>query len=192
MRIAFDMLMVEQEHGEALFAIRMLLDALAATDQASEYIILTGCPHDYQFLTIRENLYVYPLKLSAWRGRSTQHQLSLLPALQRLQPDILHVPDGVAPVCWPGIVVLSLHSMRALSGSSATYYSLPHYLYWHCLWHESLQRAHAILTPSMRVHTFLTAYCTPSLSHLYKLAAPIHSKEIVEIYHELLSSRASL
>src|SRR5436853_5473023 len=75
MRILFDLLIAEQQCGNALVSIREMLTTVASSSQEHEYILVTGRPKDYRRQADMPNVRVYPLKLESKNGVLMQHQL---------------------------------------------------------------------------------------------------------------------
>ncbi|GCE10500.1 glycosyltransferase [Tengunoibacter tsumagoiensis] len=171
MLIAFDMLIVEQEQGEALFATQLLLDKLAVSSPEYDYLIITGSPQKYQFLAIKSNVRIHLVKLRRWQGLLTQHQLLLPKILKQVRPDILHVPDAAAPIGWKGPLVMEIHNLSYFEEIYlASYFHAQ--LYWKHLLRESLCRAQSILVSSEKVRKELL------------LRWPIHSERIHVVAHQ--------
>ncbi len=147
MRIAFDMLIVEQVQNEALQTTCTLLSKLAILDTTHEYIVITGQPEKYHLQKWAENAQLHPVKISTKQGILTQHQLLLPGILRHLQPDILHVPNAIAPIGWNGPFIVTIHNPSALDEDLQA--SQQHALiYWQRLLRESLKQAQCILIVS--------------------------------------------
>ena len=144
MRIAFDMLIVEQEQHEALQTMCTLLSKLATLDKTHEYIVITGQPDKYQLQDLAENVYLHSVKMNIRKAILTQHQLLLPGILQRLQPDILHVPNAIAPIGWRGPFIVTIHNLSAPDEEQQVS-QLHALIYWQHMLYETLKRAQCII-----------------------------------------------
>ena len=155
MRILFDLLIAEQQCGNALISIREMLSIIVSSSQEHEYILVTGRPKDYRRQEDLPNVRVYPLKLESKNGGLLQHQLQFPRVLRRLRPDVLHVPDGMALIGWHGPLIMSLHDTSWLDGQDQSQSISVKYRRY--LFRESMQRAHAILVTSAQAYTTLVS-----------------------------------
>ncbi len=185
MRIAFDMFIVEQERNEAFFSTQILLDKLAHADQQNEYIVVTGRPREYYMQSMLPCISLYALKTRMWRGMLMQHQLLLPTALQRIKPDIVHVPNSAAPIGWQGKLVIAIHNLAFLDEQ---YQSSPFHaqLYWHYLLHESMQRAHCIITSTEQIRTELLGRWPIEQTRVHTVANKASATAMLQIYQDVL------
>lgn len=199
MRILFDLLIAEQQHGSALVCIREMLSIIASSSQEHEYILVTGRPRDYRRQEDLPNVRVYPLKLESKNGGLLQHQLCFPGVLRRLRPDVLHVPDGMALIGWHGPLIMSLHDTAWLDGQDQSL--SPYVKYQRYLLRESMQRAHAILVTSQRAYTTLVSAWSMEKQRVHLIAEEADGKIIPLIYRavsqgkqlsKLLTTRAQL
>ncbi|HLZ60500.1 MAG TPA: glycosyltransferase [Ktedonosporobacter sp.] len=147
MRIVIDLLMAEKEMGTQSSIIYTLLEELARVDESNEYWVLTTQPDTYQKVDMGQNMHLYVVK---WRLRDTlllNRQFLLPDLLRRLQPDVLHVVAGIAPIGWDGSLVMMVPDLKFLELPSLSNQPINR-LYWHYLLRESLQRAERIITTS--------------------------------------------
>jgi glycosyltransferase involved in cell wall biosynthesis len=114
MRIAIDLIASEFEPGGMLLATRALLHGLAQTDTNNEYIVLTVRPDEYRAFEHTPNVRVHAVSLPTRRGVLVQHQLFSSLALQKVKPDVLHVPAFAAPVSWRGPLVVTINDLAFL------------------------------------------------------------------------------
>lgn len=184
MRIAFDMLITEQEHGEALYFTCMLLDKLALLDQSNEYIVITAHPQEYRLQASQPNITLYPLKSHSRLGPLTQHQLLLPGVLQHIRPDIVHVADHAAPIGWHGLLVIAIHNTAFLEEQYRSS-RLHAWLYWNYALHESMHRAQCIITTSEHVRLELLKRWPVEQSRLRVISRKTCAEETLQIYQEL-------
>ncbi len=153
MRVAIDLLIAEKEPGGMLFAAQALLEGLTRIESEHEYVLITAQPRAYQALVARSNIRMYPVHLYSRRGLLIQHQLWLPDILQRVRPDLLHVPTFVAPIGWHGPLVITVHDLAFLHADQA----LPSYvrLYWQYLLRESVRRAQCVIAVSEKTRAEL-------------------------------------
>jgi glycosyltransferase involved in cell wall biosynthesis len=156
MRVAIDLLLAEKEPGGMLFSTRALLEGLARSDQANEYIIITARPQDYQALASAPNILVHPVRLRSWKGVLIQHQVLLPPVLRKLRPDLLHAAVYPAPLAWRGKLVVTVHDLAFLKVPQQS--SLYSRLYWKYLLPESVQRAQCIIAISQQTRDELITH----------------------------------
>ncbi len=156
MRIVIDLLIAEKESGGMLFAAHALIEGLAKIDQTNEYIIITGRPQEHQALAAKPNIHIHPVKLRSWRGIMIKHQLLLPDVLQRLRPDVLHVPAFAAPIGWHGPLVLTVHDLAFLKVPDQS--SLYARLYWQHLLRESARRAQRVIAISEQTRDELISH----------------------------------
>ena len=187
MRIAFDMFVVEQERNEAFFSTQMLLGKLAHADQQNEYIVVTGRPQEYR-MQPTSRVSIYTLKMHMWRGILMQHQLLLPTALQRIKPDIVHVPNGVAPIGWQGKLIIAIYDLTLLDEQ---YQSSPFHaqLYWHYLLRESMQRAHCIITNTEQIRAELLGRWPIEQTRTRTIANNASATEMLQVYQDVLALR---
>lgn len=166
MRIAIDLLIAEKEPGGMLFATHALLEGLARVDQQNEYIIITSQPKNYKELASASSIQLYPVRLRTWRGILIQHQLKVPEILQKIKPDILHVPAFAAPIGWHGPLVLTVHDLAFLKIPQQS--SLYARLYWQHMLRESVKRAQQIIAISEQTRDELFTYWSvePSRVHV--------------------------
>ncbi len=187
MRILFDLLIAEQQCGNALASIREMLSIVASSSQEHEYILVTGRPKEYRRQADMPNVRVYPLKLESKNGVLMQHQLCFPSVLYRLRPDILHVPDGIALIGWRGPLIISLHDTPWLDGQDQ---SLPAYvMYQRYLFRESMQRAHAILVASEQTYTTLISTWLIEKQRVHLIAEKAGGKIIPSIYQAVYEGK---
>jgi len=188
MRILFDLLIAEQQCGNALVSIREMLSIVASNAQEHEYILVTGRPKDYQRQADMPNVCVYPLKLHSKNGVLMQHQLQFPSVLCRLRPDVLHVPNGIALIGWHGPLVISIHDTFWLEGQDP---SLPTYAqyYRRYLLRESIQRAHAILVSSEQIYTTLVSAWSIEKQRIQFIAEKADRKIIPHIYRAVCEGK---
>src|SRR5581483_6842424 len=184
MRVAIDMLIAEKEAGGMLFATRALLDGLARIDQDNEYIIITGRPEDYQKLTATALFRIHAIKVRSWSGILIQPQLLLHDILNKLQPDVLHVPAFAAPIGWHGPLVMTVHDLACLKVPQQS--SLYARLYWQYLLRESVRRAQQIIAISEQTREELETLWSiePERIHV------IHNALRSSLYQHAISSEA--
>ncbi len=155
MRIALDLLLAEKEPGGMLFATHALLERLARIDFTNEYFIITSRPQDYQHLKQKARISIQPVRLRFSRAMLLQHQVCASNILQKLQPDLLHVPAFAAPIGWNGPLVITVHDLAFLNVPQHTsWYARS---YWQCLLRESVLRANAIIAVSSQTRDELVA-----------------------------------
>ncbi len=134
MHIAIDLVAAEYQPGGMLLATRALLSGIAQIDHTNKYTIITVRPDCYQNLA--PNIHTQSVNLPSKRGILIQHQIFLPAVLQRLRPDVLHVPAFAAPFAWRGALVTTIHDLAFLKVPEQS--SLYPRLY-----HKYLQRAGA-------------------------------------------------
>jgi glycosyltransferase involved in cell wall biosynthesis len=188
MRILFDLLIAEQQCGNALVSIREMLSIVASNSQEHKYILVTGRPKDYQRQAEMPNVCVYPLKLQSKNGILMQHQLQFPSVLHRLRPDVLHVPDGIALIGWHGPLIISIHDTYWLEGQDPF---LPAYTqsYRRYLLRESIQRAHAILISSEQIYTTLVSTWSIEKQRIQFIAEKADRKIIPHIYQTVCEGK---
>jgi hypothetical protein len=183
MRILFDLFIAEQQCGNALVSIREMLSIVASSSQEHEYILVTGRPKDYRRQEELPNVRVYPLKLESKNGVLLQHQLRFPSVLRRVQPDVLHVPDGMALIGWHGPLVMSLHDTSWLDRQDQ---SEPVYVkYQRYLFQESMQRAHTILVTSEQAYTTLISTWSIEKQRVQLITEKADGKIIPQIYQAI-------
>ncbi len=191
MRIAFDMLIVEQEQNEALQTTCILLNDLAMQDDTHEYIVITGQPGEYRLRKLAENVHLYPVKINVGQGILTQHQLLLPVILQRLQPDILHVPNTIAPIGWNGPFVVAVHSLSTLDAQQRAE-QLHVLIYWQHLLRESMKRAECIIIVSEHnertehIHEELQTNWLEEKKRMYVMNSKTQAQVVLHAYNETL------
>lgn len=184
MRIAFDMLVVEREQGEAQRATCILLKELALLS-THQYIIITSQPGIYSMQKQAANIYLYPVKIAMSRGTLTWHQLLLPAILHRLQPDILHVPGSIAPIGWKGPLVVTLYDLA--DERDAQRYVL---LYRQLMLYESMRRAQRIIIPSEQlagqISPVLNIPSSEAEKHVHCIDGKTQAHVILRAYYEAL------
>ena len=181
MRILFDLLIAEQHCDNALVSIREMLSTVASSSQEHEYILVTGQPKDYRRQANMPNVRVYPLKLRSKSEGLLLHQLRFPDVLHRLQPDVLHVPDGIALIGWHGPLIMSIHDTLWLEKPEQALPNNPQD-YRRYLFRESVQRAHAILVSSEQIYTMLVSTCSIEKQRVQLITEKADSKMIPYIY----------
>jgi hypothetical protein len=188
MRIVFDMLIAEQEHGSALLSTKHLLTKLALADQANEYIIMSGCPQEYRQEVTRPNIHLYPVKLHTWQHILIQHQFLTLKILRHIGPDIVHVPDSIAPIGWNGALVIAIHDLSFLDEqyqSSRLYAQLC----WNYLLREGMRQAQRIITSSEHARREVLKRWPIEQERIAIIANKAHAVETLQIYREVLAQK---
>lgn len=156
MRVAVDLITAEYEPGAMLLAIRSLLHGLAQIGQDDEFVVLTVRPDDYQKLAKFPNMRIQPVTLPSQREVLIQHQLFSPRILQKVKPDILHVPAFAAPVGWHGALVMTIHNLAFIKTLERS--SLYPRLHHNCLQRASAYKAQRIITTSEQMRQEITAY----------------------------------
>jgi len=115
MRVVIDLLIADKKPEWMLFAAHALgRRGWRELIKKRNYIIITGrhvaIPKTWQ---AHANIRIYAVKLFPGVV-SDSHQLLLPKILQRLQPDVLHVPASVAPIGWHGPLVITVHDLGFL------------------------------------------------------------------------------
>ena len=187
MRILFDLLIAEQQCGDALVSIREMLSIVVNSSPEHEYILVTGRPKDYRRQEDLPNVRVYPLKLESKNGGLLQHQLLFPRVLRRIRPDVLHVPDGMALIGWHGPLIMSLHNTSWLDGQDQ--FQPISVKYQRSLFQESMQRAHAILVTSEQAYTTLVSTWSLERQRVQLIAGKADSKIIPLIYQAVYQGR---
>ncbi len=191
MRIAFDMVVVEQEQGEAQQATCILLHELAMLG-THQYIIITGRPGLYRKQKQAANIYLYPVKIGVGRGVLTWHQLLLPTILRRLQPDILHVPNSIAPIGWNGPLIVSIYDLAYEQPGDAQKHVL---LYKQHMLHESMERAQGIIIPSEqiaeRISIMLNRMQSEAEKRVHRIESKTQAHVVLRAYHEALRQNHS-
>ncbi len=183
MRIVFDLLIAEQQCDNALAPLREMLSMAARSAQEHEYILVTGQPKDYRKQESIPNVRVYPLKLASKHGILLEHQLRVPSVLQRLQPDVLHVPDGIALIGWHGPLILSMHDISWLERQDSSLPADAQLSYYRrCLFQESVQRAYAILVSSKQIYTTLTSTWVIEKQRVHFIAEKANGTMLPQIY----------
>ncbi len=186
MRIAFDMLIVEQEQGEAQHSTCSLLNELTMLS-THQYIIITGRPEMYSLQKWSANICLYPVKMSVGQGILTWHQLLLPTILRRLQPDILHVPNSITPIGWNGPFVVTLYDLA--NELTAEHHIL---LYKQHVLRESIQRARSIIIPaehSEHIERISTTLNMPQLGtekYVYRIDSNTRADLVLHAYYQAL------
>ena len=188
MRIAFDMVVVEQQPGEELLAIRALLDELATGAPEHEYSIITSRPQDYRVLAATAHVRIYPVLLRPRQGLLIQHQLHLPRLLKRIAPDVLHVPVCPAPIGWYGPLILGVYDLTALDEAYLSSSTYPR-LYGHYLIRESMRRAQAIVTNSALMRTELITRWGLQQERVHVLLAEARTESIIRTYQMVVGEK---
>ncbi|MBA2679642.1 MAG: hypothetical protein H0U76_14745 [Ktedonobacteraceae bacterium] len=191
MHIAFDMLVVEHEQGEAQQATFILLNELAALS-TYRYTIITGRPEIYKVHKQAANIRLYPIKIRTRQGILTQHQLLLPAILRRLQPDILHVPSSITPIGWHGPLVMVVYDLARLSQQFTD--SQEHILlYQQYMLYESMKQAKSIIIPSEHLEhleKIQNAFDVPQAlieKSMYSIESKMQAHVVLHAYHEAIS-----
>jgi GT2 family glycosyltransferase len=187
MRILFDLLIAEQQCGNALISIREMLSIVVSSSQEHEYILVTGRPKDYRRQEDLPNVRVYPLKLESKNGGLLQHQLQFPRVLRRLRPDVLHVPDGMALIGWHGPLIMSLHDTSWLDGQDQSQSISVKYRRY--LFQESMQRAHAILVTSEQAYTTLVSTWSIERVRVQFITQKSDGKIIPQVYQAVYQGK---
>ncbi|GAC1368398.1 MAG: hypothetical protein NVS2B12_15470 [Ktedonobacteraceae bacterium] len=195
MRIAFDMLIAEQMQSGVHQATLGLLDNLAMLDSAHHYIVITGRPGDYRGQELAANIHLHTVKMNARQDILIQRQLLLPRILQRLHPDILHVPNAIAPIGWHGPLVITIHEPMdldepRLAPQTAQACISPALLYRQHLLSESMQRAQAIIITAEQPGRIHTIPATPDFGKqkcIYILDENSQAHVVLHAYNDALS-----
>jgi hypothetical protein len=188
MHIAFDMLVVEQEQGEAQQATSLLLHELAALSM-HQYSIITGRPEIYKLHKQAVNIGLYPVRISTRQGILARHQFLLPAVLRRLQPDILHVPNSIAPIGWSGPFVMVAYDLAQLSEEHVTVQE--HVLcYQRCMLYESMKQAKSIIIPQEhlehleKIQSVLDVPQRFMEKIMYSIESEMQAHVVLHAYHE--------
>jgi Glycosyltransferase Family 4 len=150
MHIAIDLLMTEEEMGKQPATTHALLEELARIDRSNKYTVITAQPDTYQQVDMGQNMCLHTVK---WRFRHNlllKRQFLLPDLLRRLQPDVLHVVAGIAPIGWDGPLVMMVPDLKFLEMPDLPDQPTTR-LYWRYLLCESLKRAERVITTSEQV-----------------------------------------
>jgi glycosyltransferase involved in cell wall biosynthesis len=138
-----------------LLATRALLHGIAQIDHTNEYTVITVRPDSYQDLA--PNIRTQSVTLPSKRGILIQHQLFLPAILQRLRPDVLHVPAFAAPFRWQGsALVTTIHDLAFLKVPEQS--SLYPRLYHKYLQRAGASRAQRVIAISEQTREELISY----------------------------------
>ncbi|HWS84335.1 MAG TPA: glycosyltransferase [Ktedonobacteraceae bacterium] len=184
MRILIDLLIAEQQGSNGLVSIREMLSIIASSSQEHEYILVTGRPKDYGRQADIPNVRVYPLKLPSKNGGLLSHQLRFPSVLHRIQPDVLHVPDGIALIGWHGPLIISIHDTLWLEEPDPSLQYYRRYLF-----RESIQRAHAILVSSEQMYTMLVSTWSIEKQRVQLIPEKADRKIIPQIYQAICQGK---
>ncbi len=191
MHIAFDMLVVEHEQGEAQRATSLLLNELAALS-THQYSIITGRPEIYKLHRQAANIRLCSVKISTRQGILARHQFLLPAVLRRLQPDILHIPNSIAPIGWNGPIVMVAYDLARLSEDSVTVQE--HILcYQRCMLYESMKQAKSIIIPQEhlehleKIQSVLDVPKCLMEKIMYSIESKMQAHIVLHAYHEAVS-----
>jgi len=154
MHIAIDLVAAEYQPGGMLLATRALLSGIAQIDRINKYTVITVRPDCYQNLA--PNIGTQSVNLPSKRGILVQHQVFLPAILQRLRPDLLHVPAFAAPLSWHGALVTTIHDLAFLKVPEQS--SLYPRLYHKYLQRAGASRAQRVIAISEQTRTELISY----------------------------------
>ena len=154
MHIAIDLVTAESQPGGMLLATQALLYGIARIDHINKYTVITRHPDNYEQLA--PNIQVQSVKLLSKRGVLVQHQIFLPGILQRIQPDVLHVPAFAPPITWRGALVMTIHDLAFLKVPEQS--SLYPRLYHKYLQRAEANRAQRIIAISEQTYEELISY----------------------------------
>jgi glycosyltransferase involved in cell wall biosynthesis len=156
MRIAIDLIAAEYQPGGMLLVTRTLLRGLANIDSQNEYVVMTVRPDDYCDIAKAANIHVHPVTLPSHRGTLIQHQIAAPIALQRIKPDVLHIPAFAAPFSWKGALVTTINDLAFMKVPEQS--SLYARLYHMHLQRIGAQRAQRVIVISKQTEQELIHY----------------------------------